>query len=107
MLIVEDDALARATLIGMLCKEFDCSYVDDGLEAIRYCQKHETPNVILMDYHMPEVNGVDACIKLRECSRSKDIPIIFLPQTKIVSYKNSVGLLVRQTLLLNQLKPMS
>ncbi|BCO20252.1 diguanylate cyclase response regulator [Alteromonas sp. KC3] len=77
VLIVEDDALARATLIGMLCKEFDCSYVDDGLEAIRYCQKHETPNVILMDYHMPEVNGVDACIKLRECSRSKDIPIIF------------------------------
>jgi diguanylate cyclase (GGDEF)-like protein len=77
VLIVEDDALARATVIGMLCKEFDCSYVDDGFEAVRYCQRHETPDVILMDYHMPEVNGVDTCIKLQACSRSKDIPIIF------------------------------
>lgn len=77
VLIVEDDALARATVIGMLCKEFDCSYVDDGFEAVRYCQRHETPDVILMDYHMPEVNGVDACKKLQSCSRAKNVPIIF------------------------------
>ncbi|WP_412723001.1 GGDEF domain-containing response regulator [Alteromonas sp. D210916BOD_24] len=77
VLIVEDDALMRSTIIAMLCKEFECNYADDGQMAIEFCQRHGKPDVILMDYHMPEINGLQTCIKLQEYSELKNVPVIF------------------------------
>ena len=51
----------------------------NGNEAVALWQK-EQPDLILMDMQMPELDGVDATIKIRELEKSTDrcIPIIAL-----------------------------
>jgi PAS domain S-box-containing protein len=36
------------------------------------------PNLILMDVHMPEINGFEACRQFKQMEQLKDIPIIFI-----------------------------
>lgn len=48
-----------------------------GQQAIELLAAH-TPDLILLDVLMPEMNGIDVCRKVREDVRRKDLPIIFL-----------------------------
>ena len=75
ILIVDDDpnirevirfALDKAGMITILAKE--------GQEAIEQFQK-QSPNLIILDINMPEMDGLEVC---RELRKSSDIPIIFL-----------------------------
>jgi signal transduction histidine kinase len=78
ILIVDDDEQH----IEMLC---DC--IEDivttivtaknGVEAIAIAIK-ELPDLILMDVMMPEMNGFDACKKIKEISQTAHIPVIFI-----------------------------
>lgn len=77
VLIVDDDALVRATIMGMLNKEFDCHYVDNGRKAIEYCKEYGSPDVILMDYHMPEFDGLKTCQAMQQFEELKHVPIVF------------------------------
>jgi len=36
----------------------------------------EKPDVILMDYNMPEMNGIDACHTIKHSSQSSHIPVL-------------------------------
>jgi CheY-like chemotaxis protein len=38
----------------------------------------EKPDVILLDYMMPEVNGAEACRRLKADPATRDIPVIFV-----------------------------
>jgi signal transduction histidine kinase len=78
ILIVDDDEQH----VEMLC---DCieDYVSsivtaiNGFEAIAKAKK-ELPDIILMDVMMPEMNGFDACKKIKEDSTTSHIPVIFI-----------------------------
>jgi len=52
------------------------------------------PDVILMDTKMPLVNGISACKRLKEDTKTKDIPVIFCSsdkEKKIVAEAYSAG----------------
>ena len=49
----------------------------DGFEAVEKC-KLEKFDLILMDYHMPRMNGVDATIEIRKLENFKTVPICFV-----------------------------
>ncbi|MFH0753918.1 MAG: response regulator [Candidatus Omnitrophota bacterium] len=38
----------------------------------------ENPDIILLDYMMPDLNGPQTCCLLKEDPRTRDIPVIFL-----------------------------
>jgi DNA-binding NarL/FixJ family response regulator len=62
VLIVEDDALMRAGLRGILEREEDLSVVaeaQDGREALEHARR-ALPDVVLMDIRMPGVDGIAA-----------------------------------------------
>lgn len=66
VLIVEDDYFSR-----LLIQEFlknDCiimHHVTNGNEAVKYC-KENAPDIILMDIHLPELDGISALKKIRK-----------------------------------------
>lgn len=49
----------------------------DGREALELAQ-HELPDLIITDYHMPELSGLEVCRRLRESPRTSGIPAIML-----------------------------
>lgn len=36
------------------------------------------PDLILLDVRMPKMTGYEACIKIKEIDRLKDVPVVFL-----------------------------
>lgn len=49
----------------------------NGQEAIEFAQRHK-PDLILLDYRMPILDGLEACRKIKENEATKKIPIIFM-----------------------------
>jgi DNA-binding response OmpR family regulator len=52
----------------------------DGEECLKIVKK-EPPDVILLDIHMPKMDGFEVCSILKEDEQTKHIPIIFLTAT--------------------------
>lgn len=78
VLVVEDEAGLVALLTYNLEKEgFDVVSVMDGALVLDTMLK-EKPDVILMDWMLPNVSGVDLCKSIRENAAMKDIPIIMV-----------------------------
>jgi len=49
----------------------------DGREALELAQ-HEHPDLIITDYHMPELSGLEVCRRLKESPETSNIPAIML-----------------------------
>jgi CheY-like chemotaxis protein len=49
----------------------------DGREALEAAQ-HERPDLIITDYHMPELSGIELCRALKAHESTSNIPAIML-----------------------------
>jgi len=75
ILVVDDEELlVKGIRFNLLNEGYDviCGY--NGLEAVQFAQSH-SPDLVLLDVMMPEMDGLTACAKIREFS---DVPIILL-----------------------------
>ncbi|APW65010.1 hypothetical protein LPB137_03745 [Poseidonibacter parvus] len=76
VLLVEDNEINQ-----MICQEMlkrmglKVIVANDGIEAIKMC-KENNPDIVLMDLHMPRMNGFNSSKAIREFN--KDVPIIAL-----------------------------
>lgn len=50
---------------------------EDGTAALNSARKHQ-PNLILMDYSMPRMDGLSAAQELKKYPETREIPIILL-----------------------------
>src|SRR5574344_140802 len=80
-LLVEDNELNREIAVELLSSmHAHVDIAENGLRAVQIFESSEqgTYDLILMDMQMPELNGVEATKKIRECSHSqaKQIPIL-------------------------------
>ncbi|WP_036710176.1 response regulator transcription factor [Paenibacillus pinihumi] len=75
ILVVDDDREIRDVLHIYLRNEgYRVLEAEDGLQALEHLQ-HEHVDLILLDIMMPRMDGIKACLKIREDS---NIPIIML-----------------------------
>lgn len=68
ILVVEDNQVFREALELLLGLRLDVEVVaavGDGMEAVPACLEH-APDVVLMDYRLPGLDGVQATAALRE-----------------------------------------
>jgi DNA-binding response OmpR family regulator len=78
ILIIEDDDLVSRTIERSLSSnDFQISLADNGLEGIKTARK-TSPDLVILDVIMPEMDGYEVCRRMREDSQLSDIPILFL-----------------------------
>ncbi len=78
ILLVEDDDIYRETLSTMLkSKKVHVMAVSDGYAAINFLKVYQ-PDIVLLDYQMPYMNGVEAMKKIRATPKIRDIPVIMM-----------------------------
>ncbi len=78
VLVVDDDPDIRSVLSLVLSREcYTVIEAENGREALHKLHLH-TPNVILCDLMMPEMNGRELLARLRSNSRTSQIPVVML-----------------------------
>ena len=75
ILVVDDEDGIRLNLRYSLQKEgFKVEEATNGIEALKLFHRIK-PDLVVLDIKMPEMNGYDVCLKIRQES---SVPIIFL-----------------------------
>lgn len=78
ILIVDDNPENRKVLGSLLVKNgFEVGVAKDGHKALEFLQKVK-PALILLDIMMPGMDGYETCLKIKESTETKHIPVIFL-----------------------------
>lgn len=81
VLIVDDSNFVRATVRKALESEnLEVYTADDGVQALSLLTGINSPeiDIILTDLNMPNMDGEQLCIKIKEDPKLKSIPVIFL-----------------------------
>lgn len=85
VLLVEDNTINAEMLSCRLAKRgYTVSLAEDGLQAIARAQS-ESPDLILMDVSLPELDGLEATRRLKADPATASIPIIVLTAHAMVS----------------------
>jgi len=83
ILIVDDDAAIRDILGLMLTEEkFIVEKAKNGKEALKKIDKNK-PDLIILDYIMPVMNGLETCRRLKNNPVTRDIPVLLCTATPI------------------------
>ena len=77
ILIVDDNSMILRNIKAILNDYFEVSVAPSGKHAFRSIEENK-PNLILLDYEMPEMNGKDVFLKLSSDENLKGIPVVFL-----------------------------
>jgi two-component system, cell cycle response regulator len=79
ILIAEDDITSRAMLIALLRKwGYEPVVTENGVQALAAAQQPDAPSLLLLDWSMPEMDGVDVVRRVREVETSTPPYIIML-----------------------------
>lgn len=78
ILVVEDEPSQREVLAYNLKAEgFLVISADDGEDALLLVEE-EKPDLILLDWMMPNLSGIEVCRRLKSCNETRAIPIVMV-----------------------------
>ena len=78
ILLVEDEPAQRAVLAYNLKSEgFDVIEAEDGEEALVMAQE-SVPDLVLLDWMLPHVSGLEVCRRLKSGKATRALPVIML-----------------------------
>ncbi|MCL5778226.1 phosphate regulon transcriptional regulator PhoB [Limibaculum sp. FT325] len=78
ILVVEDEEALAALLDYNLGKEgFNVRVAGDGEEAL-IAMEEEKPDLVLLDWMLPRLSGIEICRRIRARPQTRDIPVIML-----------------------------
>ena len=78
MLLVEDDAsLAELLVYHFKREDFDVKQTPDGEEALLLAQE-TPPDIVLLDWMVEGLSGLEVCRRLRRMPETANVPIIML-----------------------------
>lgn len=78
ILVVEDEAaIQRLLAYNLEAAGFDVAQAYDGEEALTLLAERE-PDLVLIDWMLPQLSGIELCRRLRRRPESQHVPIIML-----------------------------
>jgi PAS domain S-box-containing protein len=91
VMVVEDDTVTREMMVRMLHKVgWQIIEAENGEMALERLQKHQ-PDLILLDLMMPEMDGFEFIIQLRQNKSYSQIPVVVLT-AKDISVEDRIWL---------------
>ena len=78
--VVDDNNMNRVIVKDALKEHFKVTVIPSAEKLFMLMEKI-TPDIILLDIFMPEMDGFEAAQRLRNNSKYADIPVIFLTST--------------------------
>jgi CheY-like chemotaxis protein len=93
-ILIADDDLDDQELLGDAFRAIDkllaLEFIHNGNKVVKYLEKlddAELPSLIVLDYNMPELNGVEILRVLNDGTRYKPIPKIIWSTSNSIVYK--------------------
>ena len=78
ILVVEDeDSLATLLQYNLQKEGYDIAVAGDGEEALLLVDER-LPDLIVLDWMLPKVSGIEVCRRLRQRNETRNVPIIML-----------------------------
>lgn len=82
ILIVEDDLdLSEMLNAYFRVQGYDVLTAAWGRDAVNISREH-TPDLVVLDIRLPDIDGYEVCRQLRNNRRTQDIPVIFLTEKR-------------------------
>lgn len=78
VLIVDDAPVTVSLIAELLAGQFRCRVALNGRKALAIAEGVDSPDIILLDVSMPEMDGYEVCRRLKGNPRTRDIPVLFL-----------------------------
>ena len=79
VLVADDDAITRKLLQASLTRfGYEVTLCSDGTQAWQILQQENAPNLVLLDWVMPGMDGVEVCRQVRKLGRHPYVYIILL-----------------------------
>ena len=78
-ILVVDDSPNNLRLLSHILKNqpYDLTLMRDAKSALSSAQD-DPPDLILLDIKMPHMSGYEACERLKDNERTRDVPVIFI-----------------------------
>ena len=77
VLVVDDNAILLRSLKTILQQEYRVTLAKSGEGALKAIKK-DPPDIVILDYEMPEMNGQEVIRRIREDEATADLKVIFL-----------------------------
>ena len=79
ILVAEDQAVSRHILVANLRKwGYGVTAVEDGTRAWETLQADEAPQLVILDWLMPGMDGIEICRRIRKSPQTRPIYLILL-----------------------------
>lgn len=78
VLIIDDEpAVTAALMVRLQAGGYSVFHAINGLAGVEAAALHE-PDLIILDIRMPDIDGYDACVRIKRLPHLKRTPVIFL-----------------------------
>ncbi|HVC63252.1 MAG TPA: response regulator [Acetobacteraceae bacterium] len=77
VIVADDSIIIRDNVRAALGEPWRVFLAADGIEAVEYARR-VTAELVLLDFHMPRLDGVEACAVIRNLPNYASVPIVLL-----------------------------
>jgi len=78
VLVVDDTQDNLALMSSLLRSDYRVKIATSGEKALRIAMSDSPPDLILLDIMMPDMDGYEVCVQLKNNPKTEHIPVIFL-----------------------------
>ncbi len=78
LLLIDDNPMMGGFLTHLFGKEHEVMWCTNAEEALEWLQKRHMPDLIICDYELTGINGLDFLKHIKKTGFFKDIPVLML-----------------------------